>query len=114
MGVVYHHPGPISLGQFDDIRQVCDITLHAEDAIDDNQFPFVFNSFEGTLKILHIVMSIFLHLSKRETTHINDARMIVFVNDRNIISTEKSADGSQIGLITGGKDKGCLFSKETG
>ena len=114
MGIIHHHPGAIGLGQFDDGRKIRDIALHAEDAVDDDQFPLVFGLLEDPFQILHVVVAIFLHLSEGEAAAVNDAGMIVFVDDGHIISTQQGGDGSQIGLIAGGKDEGRFLSEETG
>ena len=58
-------------------------------------------------------MTVFFHFSERETTTINDAGVIIFINNSHIVAAQKGGDGPQIGLITRGEDEGSFLSEET-
>ncbi len=59
-------------------------------------------------------MAEFLHLPEGETTTVDNAGMIVLIDDGYIGAAYKGGNRSQVGLITGCKDQGSLLSEEPG
>jgi hypothetical protein len=59
-------------------------------------------------------MPVFLDLTEGEATAINDACMIVHIDNSDIVPAHKSRDRSQIGLVAGCKDESSFLPKEPG
>ena len=59
-------------------------------------------------------MPVFLDLTEGEATAVNDACMIVLIDNSDIVPAHKSRDHSQIGLVAGCKDESRFLPKEPG
>ena len=59
-------------------------------------------------------MPVFLDLAEGEATAINDACMIVHIDDSDIVPAHKSRDRSQIGLVAGCEEESRFLPKEPG
>ncbi len=75
--------------------------------------PYPLQSLEDTLQVFDVVVAVFLHLSKRKAAPINDACVIILVDNSHVTSTQQGGDGPQVGLVPGGKDNGRFLPKET-
>jgi hypothetical protein len=112
VGVIDHDPGFVLLGEFDNRRKIRNIALHTEDTVDNDQFAFPLSSLENPLQIVHIVMAELLDLAKRHTASIDDAGVVILIDNGCVSPTQKRRNGPEIGLITSGKDYGRVLPEK--
>ncbi len=105
MRIVYHQAHIVFLAQFYHSWQRGDVTFHAEETIDHEEFTFFFwQALEHTLQMVHVVVTEALNLATAEESAINNAGMVFLIHDDNVIFAYQRADGTQIRLHACGED----------
>ncbi len=85
MSIIQENTRPIFSGQLHHLGEVNNVALHAEHAVDDDQLCQTSLLPENSLQIVHVVMTKFDETAKRKTGTIDDARVIILINDHQVV-----------------------------
>lgn len=111
MGIIDHQADAILLTEGDDLGQGSNITFHAEKAINNEQLAFIGReALQNTLQMVHIIVAEALNLAAGEEGAIDNAGMILFVEDDNVILANDRADRAEVDLHAGGIDQGSVLA----
>ncbi len=114
VGVVHHDPAPVLPGEADDLGQVGDIPLHAEDAIHHHELPPPARLDQGPLQVGHVVVAKPPGLAEGEAAAVHDAGVVQAVCDQDIPLAAQRREDPQIRLESGGEQQGGLLPLELG
>ena len=104
--LVDHQPGAVALAQLNDRRQVAEVALHREDAVDDHHHPAAVarRALEHPLELRHLVVAERAQLRAREHAAVQNRRVVGGVADHRVAGAEDGADAADVGLVAGGED----------
>ena len=113
--LIDHHIGIVLLGQTDDLGQVGDVALHAEDAVHNDELHLVRLAFlELTFEGGHVIMLVFQFAGIGKADAFNDGGMVKLVPDDVILAACDAGDHSFVHLKTCGEGDGVFFTDEGG
>ncbi len=115
VGVVDEDPGPVLPGQRDDARQVGDVALHAEDAVDDDELagPGIERG-EQPLEVLHVVVAVLVDGRERQAAGVDDAGVDHAVDEDVVALPGDRGDDAEVGLVARAEGQGGLAVQELG
>jgi hypothetical protein len=64
---------------------------------------------EDAFEIFHVIMSILEGLAEGKATAVNNAGVVPSVDDDHIVFADQGRYDSEVSLIPGSEEKGCLF-----
>ena len=104
--LVDHQPGAVAPAELDDRRQVAEVALHREDAVDDHQHAAAVagRALEHLLELRHLVVAEGAQLGARELAAVEDRGVVGGVADHRVAGAEDRADAADVGLVAGGED----------
>jgi hypothetical protein len=99
MGIVHHHHGPILLGQRAQLIDWTDVTVHRKNAVRDDQLSswLILHLLQQMLCVGDVLVPEDLYLRTREARAINDAGVVQFIRDNEILAPEHGRDCTCIG-----------------
>ena len=113
VGVVHHDAGAVLLRQGADLRQLCNVAAHGEDAVRHDQAAGLLgNAGKELFQLLHIAVLIAQHLAVRELAAVIDAGVVFPVTDHIVAPAHQGADDAQIGLKARGEGDRTLHVHE--
>ena len=114
--LVDHQPRAVAAAELDDRRQVADVALHREDAVDDDEHPAAVarRTVEHLLQLVHLVVPEWAKLGAGESAAVEDGSVVGRVADHRVPRPEDRADAAQVRLIAGAEDDRILGVHELG
>ncbi len=102
VGVVHHHQRVVALGELADVRQRCEVAVHGENAVGDDQAKSSARAvFELTLEIFHVTVRIPETLRLAQPDAVDDARVIQSVRDDRVLVVEQRLEDAAVGVEAG-------------
>ena len=112
---VDHHRGVVLLRQTHDLGEIAQVTLHAEDTVDDDELDAIGVALlEATLESFHIIMLVAEALSGREADTLDDRSVIECIPDDIVFTAKEAGDDPEIDLEARGEDDGIFLADELG
>ena len=101
--LVDHQPGAVRAAELDDRRQVAEVALHREDAVDDHQHAAAVaaRALEHPLELRHLVVAVRAQLGARELAAVEDRGVVGRVADHGVAGAEDRADRPGVRLVAG-------------
>ena len=97
--IIHHDACAVLLGKADDLRQVADVTAHAEHAIGHNQPACGFGDvLQLFFKVRHVVMAVAEHGGIAELAAIINACVVFPVTENIVILARDGADDAKVAL----------------
>ncbi len=112
MSIVNHNTGAIFLCKGNNLGKVCNISLHAEYTIYNDQLILRFMFPEYPFKIIHVIVPELLNLAEGKSASVDNACMIHLIDDYDIIFSHKCGNNTQVDLKAGREYKSSLFPRE--
>src|SRR5207248_10539987 len=96
VGLVHHQPGTEAPAELDDRRQVADVALHREDAVDDDQYAAAVagGPLEHLLQLVHAVVAEGPQLGAGEAAAVEDRGVVGRVADHRVAGLEDRPDAA--------------------
>ena len=115
VGVVHHQDGVVGACEFDQVGQGREVSVHAEEAVGDDQTPAE-TGFAGeqVAEVVDVAVAVDVGHRAGEPAGVNDAAVVEPVTEDGVLSADKGGDCAQVGHVAGGKDEGRPGAEETG
>jgi hypothetical protein len=98
MRIIHHQQNIVFSGDFIEVGQRRNVTIHAEYSVGDNQTPPIFTGFcDFTAQVVHIVMSVTNDGCTAQTAAIDDAGVIQLVGENDIPFADQGRNRGEIG-----------------
>ena len=114
--LVDHQPRAVRLAQLDDPRQVGDVALHREDAVDDDEdaAAVVARALEHLLELVEAAVAERAQLRARQQAAVEDRGVVAGVGDHGVARAEERAERADVGLVAGREDDRLLGAHPLG
>ncbi len=118
VGVVDHHDGAVLVGDVAELVDGADVAVHRKDAVGDEEFAawLVLDLFQELFGVGDIFVAEDLDFGAGEASAVDDARVVQFVGENEVLFAEDARNGSGVGGESGLEDdagfdtfEGCNF-----
>src|SRR5256885_1715723 len=113
--VVERERGAVFLGDLEQVRHVGDVSLHREDAVDDDHDARPDRALtESALEACQVAVVEPLGLTVGQLRAVHDRRVIELVEEHDVAPAHEPGDHAEVRLVAGRKDETGLFPEELG
>ena len=116
MGVVDHHDGTVFVGEVGQGGDGADVSVHGEDAVGDEEFVagLVLDLLEELFGVGYVFVTEDFDFGAGEAGSVDDAGVIEFVGEDEVVFAEDAGDGSGVGGEAGLEDDAGFYTFEGG
>ena len=114
MGIVHHNGRVVAIGQFADLRQSGEVTIHGEHAIGGNQsIAATLSGLQLLFEVGHIIIAVAITLSLAQPDAVDDAGMVELIRDDGVLFREQCFEQTAVGIEARAVEDGVIGTEET-
>jgi hypothetical protein len=100
MRLIDHQPRMVTPAEVDDLRQIDNVPIHAEDGVDDDQSGAAARGLlQPRFQVLHVVVAKADKIGAGQQTAVDDAGMVELVAEDRVVASDERRNGRQIGGV---------------